>query len=134
MSLTQQRRLYTAERCLWSHGRDFASNQEVVEYLDSVVQSEWFVKQYGWLPPVRVETMRSTKWAGCTDRQKYVIYVSKRTENVVLHELAHILCSTEEHDEIFVSIIQGLIRNAMGVYAWAEFTYELKKVDYYGIK
>lgn len=132
MSLKQQKRLYEAERCLWGHGRDFASNQEVIEYLDSVVQSDWFVKKYGWVPPIRVESFQSTKWAGCADRQGYVIYLKKRTENVVLHELSHLLCSSDQHDEHFVSIFQHLIRNAMGFYAWSEFMYELKKVDYYG--
>lgn len=133
MSLAQQKRLYEAERCLWGHGRDFSSNIEVLEYLDSVVKSEWFVKQYGWVPPIRVEALRSNKWAGCADRQGYVIYLKRRTENVVLHELAHLLCSSDQHDEIFVNIFLHLVRKAMGFYAWSEFAYELRKVDYYAV-
>jgi len=133
MSLNQQKRLYQAERCLWGHGRDFASNQEVIEYLDSVVQSDWFVKRYGWVPPIRVEPMRSTKWAGCADRQGYVIYLKRRTENVVLHELAHLLNYSDQHDHSFVDIMLHLIRNAMGFYAWSEFMYELKREGYYDV-
>lgn len=133
MSLAQQKRLYEAERCLWGHGREFASNLEVTEYLDSVTKSDWFVKKYGWVPPIRVAPFRSTKWAGCADRQGYVIYLNRRTENVVLHELAHLLCASDQHDEMFVGILTHLVRNAMGFYAWSEFTYELKRVDFYGV-
>lgn len=132
MSLTQQKRLYEAERCLWGHGRSFSSNQEVADYLNTVVESDWFVKQYGWIPPVKIETLRSQKWAGCADRQGFTIYLKRRTENVVLHELSHLICGTDEHDHPFVRTMLHLVRHAMGFYAWAEFSYELKKVDYYG--
>lgn len=134
MSLSQQKRLYSAEECLWGHGRDFSNLLEVSYYLDSVTHSDWFVKQYGWVPLIIVKDWSSRKWAGCADKKKFIIHLSKRTENVVLHELAHLLCPTDEHDEIFVNILQSLIRNAMGVYAWAEFKYELEKVYYYAAK
>lgn len=133
MSLTQQKRLYQAEGCLWAHGRDFSSNTEVVNYLDNICETEWFIKQYGWsIRPIRIQSLHSNKWAGCASREENVIYLRRRTENVVLHEFAHLLCSTDEHDHEFVGHFTFLIRNAMGFYAWSEFTYELEKVDYYG--
>jgi hypothetical protein len=113
MSRIQQKRLYEAERCLWGHGRHFSNNEEVVIYLDSVITSDWFVKVYGWIPSIQVKDWNSEKWAGAADKTSYTIYLNRRTENVVLHELSHLLCPTDEHDEIFVFIYEGLIRNAM---------------------
>lgn len=132
MSLAQQKRLYEAEACLWGHGREFSSNQEAADYLNTVVESEWFVRQYGWIPPIKIETLRSTKWGGCADTKNFVIHLRRRTENVVLHELSHLLCSTDDHDYEFTNIFLGLVRNFMGFYAWSEFAYELKRVDYFG--
>ena len=131
MSLTQQKRLYTAERCLTHHGRDFASLREVVSYLDDICDTDWFVKRFGWINGIQVRDWNSGKWAGCADRLNLVIYLKIRNERVVLHELAHLLAPTDEHDEAFVNILSYLIRNAMGFYAWAEFEYELQKADYY---
>lgn len=131
MSLIQQKRLYEAEACLWGHGRDFSSNREVVEYLDSIIHSDWFIKRFGWFPQIEVRNMNTTNWAGCADRLNFRIHLKRRTENVVLHELAHLICPSDEHDDEFVSIMLFLIRNAMGFYAWAEFSYNLEKVEYY---
>ena len=133
MSFQQQKRLYEAERPLWGYGRTFSDTEEVTAYLNDVIHSEWFIKQYGWMSiPILVADWNSTKWSGCADKKTFTIYVNRRTENVVLHELAHLICPTDEHDALFVSILQHLIRHTMGFYAWSEFTYELKRVDYYG--
>ena len=132
MSLAQQKRLYEAERPLWGYGRSFSHVQDVVDYLNVLTHEDWFLSRFGWMIPIRVLDWNSHKWSGCADRKTFTIYLNRRTENVVLHELAHLLCSTDEHDEEFVGILLFLIRNAMGFYAWAEFTYELEKVDYHG--
>jgi len=130
MSRIQQKRLYEAESCLWGHGKQFSSIEESTTYLDSVIQSEWFINQFGYLPSIKVCGING-KWAGAADRSKFTIYLKRYTENVVLHELSHLLCLSDEHNECFVSTFLHLIRNSMGFYAWAEFAYELGKVDYY---
>lgn len=134
MSLSQQKRLYQAERPLWGYGRTFSDTEEVTAYLSDIIRSEWFIKKYGWMSiPIRVVDWNSSSWSGCANKRSFTIYLSRRTENVVLHELAHLLCPSNEHDAVFVEILAHLVRNAMGVYAWAEFTYELQRVDYYGV-
>lgn len=132
MSLTQQKRLYEAEGCLWAHGRDFSCLREVTDYLNDITHMEWFIKRFGYLPKIELRSMSNPKWGGCADRKSYVIYLRNRTEHVVLHELCHLLSSTDEHDYEFVSNMTFIVRNAMGFYAWAEFSYELGKVNYYG--
>ena len=132
MSLAQQTRLYAAEAVLWGHGRDFSCTREVADYLTDIMAAEWFVKRWPSLPTIEVFNLRTNKWAGCADRKSYAIYLRRRTEHVVLHELAHLLCSTDEHDMQFVEILCHLVRNAMGFYAWAEFVASLEKEDYYG--
>ena len=131
MSLNQQKRLYAAEACLWGHGRDFTNLTEVSFYLESVVTSDWFVKRFGFVPSINVRDWNSGKWAGAAIKETFSIYLKRRTENVVIHELAHLLAPTDEHDEMFVDIYLFLIRNAMGFYAWAELSYELRKNAYF---
>lgn len=131
MSLTQQKRLYQAEICLWSHGREFSSIREVTDYLNDIMSMEWFIQRFGFLPSIEVRAMNAGRWAGCASRKSYAIYLKNRTEHVVLHELCHLLNSTDEHDHEFVENLTFLVRNAMGFHAWAEFSYELEKVEYY---
>jgi hypothetical protein len=135
MSRAQQKLLYQAEAGLWGHGRKFSDAAEVAVYLDSVITSEWFVKEYGWVPSIDVIPCRkSGNLAGAASKKDFYIYINTYTENVALHELAHLLCPTEEHCVLFVNIFKHLIRNAMGFYAWAEFSSDLEKVGYYAAK
>lgn len=132
LSLEQQKRLYEAEKCLWDHGRSFSSVREVGDYLTDIMRTDWFVESYGWVPPIQIHNWSSSKWAGCASKSDWTIYLKRFNENVVLHELSHLLSPTDEHSKEFVDNFLFLIRNAMGFHAWAEFTSELVKVDYFG--
>lgn len=132
MSRLQQKRLYDAERCLWAHGREFSNIDEILYYLDSILVADWFVKRFGYLPGIKVQeaTIRGG-YAGGADRKSLTIYLKRRNEHVVLHELCHLLGLNDDHDEMFVDNFQFLIRNVMGFYAWAEFTFELNQSNYW---
>lgn len=131
MSLTQQKRLYQAEGCLWAHGRDFSSIREVTDYMNDIISMDWFIQRFGFIPSIKVRSVEIGNRVGYANQKSYAIYLKNRTEHVVLHEICHLLSSTDDHDHEFVNNYSFLIRNAMGFYAWSEFTYELEKVDYF---
>jgi hypothetical protein len=131
MSLKQQTRLYEAEKCLWDHGRVFNSIREVGEYLQDITKSDYFVSKFGWIPPIEIRNFSSRSWAGCADRHQYIIYLKRMNENVVLHELAHLLSSCDEHDHEFTGNLMFLVREFMGFNAFAEFSQELDRVEYF---
>ena len=124
--------MYQAEACLWGHGRTFGDAVEAAAYLDSIVTAEWFVKEYGWIPSITVQPCRrNNKFAGAASRNKHTIYLVEYTENVILHELSHLLVLSDEHCHLFANTFLLIIRHAMGFYAWAEFAYNLKENGFY---
>jgi len=117
--------VYAAERVVDETTRRFATMAEVKEFVEHVVDDDWFYDTYpaarGRYPIVESRSS-SASFSVCAGD---VIAIGNsphhRTAAVVLHELAHFAtASADGHGPIFRNAYLKLVRRHMGFYAWAD--------------
>ncbi len=126
---TQQEAVYAAEsESLGGYGRRFADVREIQAYLDELAGSAWWLDRWPSIGRVVVERFSSRRWAGVARTQELRIAVAygAATEDVVLHELAHIVTPDEEHSPVFCHALLMLVRERMGFFAWVELERALR--------
>lgn len=139
---------YASEQKI-THGllsKKFSSIEEAQEYLDKIINSEWFKKTYPDIKKVTVE-MRTTKrsrgtgWIDVSDKDKIFISDVKDedgsfsflTEGTILHELAHIATgpksplSTYPHGEEFAANHINIVSRVAGEDAGSSLRQALEK-------
>lgn len=79
-------------------------------WLDAVCEAE------GWDTP-SVEPIRSTKWQGVASREQNAIGIAgaETTVLTLAHELAHIVCGEDGHDECWRHAFVNIVREHVSV-------------------
>lgn len=125
MSLKEQEAVYSSQSEVFPYwGRIFHSIEEVANYLSDIMSSTWFFEMFGPTPAVKVVEWKSkNRWAGAADIKNFTLILKPGfiMESVVLHELAHLLCGSDDHGQCFVDTQLKLVRNTMGFPCFAEY-------------
>lgn len=116
---TQQEALYAAQgEALSSLGRRFASLKAVRAYVQAVTETEEWSERCPVQACVEVHSSAGDrKWAGWADTDSHAIWTSL-DEQVILHELAHLLTPRQGHGPGFARAYLELVREHMGFHAY----------------
>lgn len=116
---SQRQKVYDAEQVIRRKGRTFTSVEEMQGYIDHLMGSAWFRRRWS-IKNVTVKRGRegTSAWANGL-RRLINMPTWAWTEDVLLHELSHILTDTHEgkvapHGREFARIYLELVRHKMG--------------------
>jgi putative metallohydrolase (TIGR04338 family) len=135
---TYRQKVYRAERIAFAgtsgypprYGRRIEKVPDIQAYIDKLVASAWFRRRWGRTgyrairihPGKRHTRATGDPWTGIIQ-----LPIWARSEAVILHELAHVLCPTEApwHGWEFLQIQLELIDHQLGKMAADVYKHEL---------
>jgi len=116
---TQRSKLYKAESVV--HGRDLVGVADMQRYVDELVKRAWFKRRWPDVTDIQVRDGRGRRRAGASPANRYITMPKwARYEEVVLHEVAHIVTDVQYgmrpafHGWQFASNLIELVRYSMG--------------------
>ena len=131
----RQAEVYAAERdALSGRGRRWRRVRDAQEYVDALVASPWFAERWPHFVRCAVERRGSGSVystndvlgrggpAGAVSEGAVLVADGCLCQEVVLHELAHLLAPPESgHGPGFLAVQTELVRREMGFYAFVEY-------------
>jgi putative metallohydrolase (TIGR04338 family) len=113
----QDLRVYRAQDALpW--GRRFTNLDEIGRYIESLMASNWWAKEYPHIQDIEIQQTSPRSWRAYSQRVPSPRIWLPRwgfSELAILHEIAHCLTlSGGHHGPMWVSTFLKLARRAMG--------------------
>lgn len=128
--ITQQERVYEAERCmpLPLKGSAFTGQHDVQAWLtNELCGSDWWPERFPWVRGVECTgvTRGDSVGAWHSDTQFGQVEMSRVHLNVQMlcHEVAHVVCEAQHstgHDPLFVRTYLELVYRCLGEASWTE--------------
>ncbi len=128
----QRSRVYKAERVLCYYDRKFETIHETRTYVKKLTTSAWFNRRRLDREEVQVADGRGTRKAFAYGNHTINLPRWARREKMILHELAHILLSSNlsleaAHGREFCRAMLALVKHQMGIDAYNELKAAYKK-------
>ena len=121
----QKRRVYRAEDTFSVEGRQFSNQDEIQNYINSLLETEWFKKHFPHGKPIRVKLNDSPQKSQSISKGDNWLSISPNMMNelTILHELAHQVIQNQPpyisffeqpHGDLFAYTFLKLVDKRMG--------------------
>lgn len=120
------------EAALAGAGRVFRDLREVRGYLEELVGSDWWADRWPHIEAISVARTRSGRFSGYALECSGEIRVGNLREQVVLHEVAHVVTPGAGHGPVFVKALLALVRERLGFHAYGALLAELRRRNVVG--